>query len=196
MAGLIFITAVFFLGGCVTKVERVEVDKKIDLSGEWNDYDASLVSEEMIKDCLQNVWLTDFLKAYGRNPAVIVGHITNRSDEHINSYVFTKDLEKALMNSGKVIFVASSEEREPVRAEREDQQRGYTDPATIKEIGKERGADFMLIGSMNSIKDEVKGKYAVLYQVDLELINITTNDKAWIGQKEIKKLVTKPAFSL
>ena len=182
--------------GCTTKVTRVDVGKKIDLSGSWNDYDAQLVAEEMVKDCMTNPWLNNFSAAKNRNPLVIVDYVSNRSYEHINSQVFTKFLERELLNSGKVTFVASPTERDQIRDERQDQQEGNTLPETIKAIGKERGADFMMIGSINSVKDEVKGKYAVLYQVNLELVDLGSNEKVWIGQKQLKKLVEKSKFSL
>ena len=111
--------------------------------------------------------------------------------------VFIKQLEKELLNSGKVVFVASpDEERDQIRDERQDQQQGNTLPETIKKIGRERGADVMLIGSVNSVSDEVKGKSVLFYQANLELINLESNEKVWIGQKEIKKYVTRSHFSL
>jgi len=189
---IVTLFAALALSGCATKVERVDIDKKIDLSGEWNDYDAMLVSKELIASALGGKWLDKFLMEKGREPALIVGHIANRSTEHINSGVFIKHLEKELMNSGKVIFVASPTEREGIRDERDDMQQGYTDPATIKAIGKEKGADYMFIGSINAIKDSENRKSVVLYQVNMELIDLETNVKTWIGQKEIKKMITKP----
>ena len=191
-----YILCVSVFAGCATKVTRVETTQKIDISGEWNDYDAMLVSQEMIKNCLQSAWLNSFVEKNKRPPTVIVSDVTNRSDEHINTQVFIKDLEKELTNSGKVIFVVSLEEREQIRTEREDQQRGYTSNATKKPIGQETGADFMLIGSLNSVKDAVKKKAVVLYQVNLEMIDLTTNEKVWIGQKELKKQIDRPQMSL
>ena len=188
--------AVVLIGCASTKVSRVEVNRPIDLSGGWNDYDAQLVSQEMITDCLDKPWLTTHMKEKQKNPVVIVGHIENRSDEHINTQVFTKELERSLLNSGKVNFVASPQERDQVREEREDQQRGNTSPESLKKMGRELGADFMLIGSLNSVKDEVKGKMASFYQANLELINLETNEKVWIGQKEIKKMIEQKRFSL
>jgi len=35
----------------------------------------------------------------------------------------------------------------------------------------------------------------VLYKVTLELINIETNEKVWIGTKEIKKLIEQRKFT-
>jgi uncharacterized protein (TIGR02722 family) len=190
------LTVVILTTGCATKVTRVERSTKIDLSGFWNDYDAMLASQELIGDALSHPWLDRFDAVQKRKPVVIVGQVANRSDEHINTQVITKNLERELTNSGRVVFVATPAEREDVRDEREDQHKGWTDPSTIKEIGKERGADYMLLGSINSVTDEIRGKAARFYQVNLELIDITTNEKVWIGQKEIKKKVDRPQYSL
>jgi hypothetical protein len=54
----------------------------------------------------------------------------------------------------------------------------------------------MLQGTVNSVKDETKGQYAILFQVNLELVNLSSNEKAWIGQKKIKKLVKNPRYSM
>jgi len=186
------------IAGCSTiKVKRIETDKVIDLSGKWNDTDSRLVAEEMIKDCVERPWLNKFEEKSKREPVVIVGTIMNRSHEHINSQLFIKDLERSLINSGMVKFVASKEERQEVREERISQNEdGMTDKDTIKPVGYETGADFMLQGSINSVKDEIKGRYVILYQVSLELIDLTTNQKVWIGEKEIKKSVKKGKFVL
>lgn len=186
------------LAGCSStpKVERVDVDEVIDLSGNWNDADAIKTAKVMIEDVLAKPWYEKFIMDKGRLPTVIIGHVANKTYEHINSQIFTKYLEKELLNSGKVVFVASPEEREQIRGERDDQHKGYTDPETMAQIGKEIGADFMLIGSMNSEKDEVKKKFVVLYQVNLELIDLNTNQKVWMGQNQIKKTAEKSRFSL
>ncbi len=185
------------LGGCTTtKVTRVSEKEKIDISGGWNDYDAMLVAEEMIEDSLNRPWLGNFTDNIGRMPIVLVGHISNKSHEHIDAGTFVKYLEREMLNSGKIIFVASSQEREALRAEREDQQAGHTAKETMAQLGREKGADFMMIGSIHSIKDELKGKYVILYQINLELINLTSNEKVWIGQKQIKKKVEQKQFSL
>ena len=186
------------LVGCSgSQVKRVPVEEVVDLSGRWNDTDSRLVAQEMIEDALSRPWLPEFHGSHNRSPVVIVGFIKNQSHEHINSDIFTKDLERSLLNSGKIKFVASRDERGWVREERDDQNKtGYTNPETIKKIGKETGADFMVIGSVNSVKDEVKSRYVILYQVNLELVDIETNEKVWIGQKDVKKVVKRSKYSL
>ena len=192
--GIIFLVCV--TAGCATKVIRMEPGKVTDFSGSWNDTDARLVAEEMIKDCLSRNWINDFNKSSGKIPTVIVGSVRNNTFEHISSNVFIEDLERELMNSGKVQFVVAKDARVEVRQERVDQQAGNTEHSTISEKGHEIGADFMLQGNIASIKDQVKGKYAVFYQVTLELVDMKTNQKKWISQKEIKKLVVRPSTKL
>jgi len=182
---------VVVLGACATPsrtVQRTSADTTTDLSGRWNDTDSRLVAEEMIGDLLNSAWLTNFSQQEGGKPVVIVGRVRNLSSEHIDTTPFIKDIERELVNSGRVTFVASAEEREAVREERMDQQTEAS-PETIKRLGEETGADFMLRGSITSQTDAVEGQRAVLYQVDLELINIESNVKAWINSKKIKKVI-------
>jgi uncharacterized protein (TIGR02722 family) len=182
------------MAGCASvKVDRIEVDETVDLSGRWNDTDSRLVSEEMISDVLSRTWIDRYRAGRGKDPVVIVGSVRNRSDEHINTQTFVKDLERALINSGDVEFVASSGQRGEVREERKDQAANASE-ATAKAEGEELGADFMLQGSINTISDRVEGKEVKYYQVNLELIDIQSQRKAWIGEKKIKKLVKRSRF--
>lgn len=176
---------------CSTRVDRLDAGEVKDLSGAWNDTDSRLVSEEMIRDSLSRAWLQEWDRNNGgKRPAVIVGEIRNLSHEHINVNTFTSDMERALINSGKVDFVASKAERKGVREERKDQDI-HAREDTRKAMGQELGADFMLSGTINTIVDPSGSTQVRYYQVNLTLISLTDNRKVWVGQKEIKKLVTR-----
>ncbi len=170
-------------------VVRRDVDEAIDLSGYWNDTDSRLVSQEMVSDSLASPWSTRATQRLGRAPRVIVGNVRNRSQEHLNTQTFVKDLERALVNSGAIDVVAGRDERQDLRAERVDQQR-HASIETAKSMGKELGADFMLQGQINSILDAAGNEQVRFYQVELELVDLESNKKVWIGQKKLKKAVT------
>ena len=176
------------VAGCGTKVTRIDVDETVDLSGAWNDTDSRLVAEEMIADALSHPWTLNFAGQSGRAPAVIVGTVRNFSHEHINMNTFVADMERALVNSGRVEFVASSDERGEIREERTDQDLNASEE-TRNEAGQETGADFMLKGQINTIVDVEGDKQVRYYQVDLTMISLADNRKVWLGQKKIKKLV-------
>jgi uncharacterized protein (TIGR02722 family) len=170
-------------------VERVNENAVTDLSGRWNDTDSRLTAEEITAELMDHSWYSTFASENaGKKPVLIVGLITNKSHEHIATETFSKDIEKAIINSGRIRLVQAGNMREELRAERADQQNNASQ-STMKKFGLEHGADFMLQGTVNSIVDENKKEKAVYYQIDLELTNIQTNEKVWIGDKKIKKVI-------
>jgi len=191
------VAALLLLIGCGSsrQVSRIGEDTTTDLSGEWNDTDARLIADEMIRDVLAQPWLEDFQEQHRKKPTVIVGRVLNRSHEHIETKTFVKNLERALLNSGKVEFVAGVDERDQLRSERKDQAK-YASEESQRAAGQEAGADFMLIGTITSIIDQEGGKKVKFYQTNLELVNIETNRKVWIGEKKIKKLISQDRFKL
>ncbi len=190
---LLLLPALAACGG--TKVKRLDVGEVRDLSGRWNDTDSRLTAEAMIQDSLNHPWLTQFTTRTGKRPDIIVGQIRNRSSEHISIETFTKDLERALINSGRANFVASADERLSIREERLDQDT-HASPESRKAPGMEAGADFMLIGSINSIVDREGREKVVFYQVNLELVEMGNNRKVWIGDQKIKKYVERTRFGM
>ena len=179
-----------FVFGCSPSIKRVETNLVKDVGGGWNDTDAQMVAAEMINDCLNAGWYNKTLLKLGKEPVVIVGTVSNNSMEHINTDVFVEEIQRALINSGKVEFVASKSERGEVRTERLEQDE-FASEETRKAFGKEIGADFMLNGTLNSVVDKSGKKALVFYQVNMKLINLETNQIVWNGQKQIKKYVKR-----
>lgn len=190
LIGVLLIACLMIACGSSRQVSRVAADTTIDLSGRWNDTDSRLVSQEMVSDCLARSWVNDFNMANSKKPAVIVGTIRNKSNEHIDTETFTKDFERELINSGKVKFVANKAERGEIRDERDDQQ-DHSSDETAKRLAMETGADFMLQGSIKTIVDQIQGRRVIFYQTDMELINVESNEKVWLGVKKIKKDITQ-----
>ena len=190
----IVMTAVSLLAACATQVTRMSPDTVKDLSGNWNDTDSQMVSKDMIQEALSEPWLGNYTQSHhGKAPVVIVGTIRNLSSEHINTNAFVTDMQRALINSGKVRFVAATDQRGEVREERKDQDVNARED-TRKAMGQEIGADFMMKGTINMIVDQSGDTAVHYYQVDLNLISMADNSIVWVGQKKIKKLVEKAAL--
>jgi len=186
-------------GGCTRQVTRMAPEQAVDLSGRWNDVDSRLVAEEIIRQSFddgQQSWALRHARLHGgRQPTVIVGTIRNASMEHIPVGTFVRDLERAYVRSGQVQVVASPGEREEIRDERADQQE-HAAANTRARMAMERGADYMLQGEIESIEDRERGRSVVLYQVDMTLVNLETNEKTWVGQHKIKKYVRRPRLRI
>jgi penicillin-binding protein activator len=186
--------AVLTLAACGTSVTRMDPNQAKDVSGHWNDEDSREVAQEMMSDCLARPWIAAAQTNLGKNPTVIVGTMRNQSSEHIATDTFVEDLQRELINSGKVDFVASKGERGEVREERADQDT-HSSEDTRAANGQEIGANFMLSGTINSIVDQEGGKAVIFYQTNLKLLNMKSHQIVWNGQKKIKKFVERSRAS-
>jgi uncharacterized protein (TIGR02722 family) len=182
--------AVVSFASCSRQITRVSPDQQIDLSGRWNDTDSRLAAEALIDQVLNQGWIEDYRKDFNKKPVVTVGLIMNKSSEHIDSDTYIKDIEKAILNDGRVRLVQAGAKREELRQERADQQ-DFASKETIKKWGRELGADFILQGDITSIIDSYKKEKVRYYQLNLELTNLETNELVWIGDKKIKKYVNR-----
>lgn len=199
---LLIATMTTFAVGCGgTKVQRTDVavdpetDENVDLSGKWNDTDSRLTAEEIVSEALSRPWIEDFRQKHGTKPRVIVGSVRNKTNQHIPTGALVRDFERELINSNRVVFVASGSEREELRDEREEQQ-FYASEETRKDMRNEYGADFMLHGVVETIIDREGKRQVVLYQVDMTLTDLESTERVWMGGHKIRKFIKNPSARL
>ena len=201
LAALATLVLIFSGCGSAPKVNRVEPDKQIDLSGSWNDTDVRQVCNSLIRDCLNSDSVSNFITQFsaqnnGRLPTVIVGTFRNTSSEHIDTTIISKSMEIAIVNSGKLDFVAGGDTRAEIREERDDQQQNASE-STASALGNETGANFMLTGAVKMMEDRAGNVAVKSYFVSAELTNIETNRRLWMGENnEIKKVIRRPRAAL
>ncbi|WP_138430900.1 penicillin-binding protein activator LpoB [Fodinibius saliphilus] len=188
VAVILFFTLFAISCSTSSKVTRVDSDTQTDLSGKWNDTDARRVADKMTTNILSAGWMQNA----GDQPVLIVGNINNNTMEHIQTDIFIKEIEKIIVNSPKVSMVADADQRKQIREERMDQQQHATFESAAS-LAKELGADYMLVGNIDANVDQSMDgtKAAKFYKVTLELIDVEKNQKVWIEDKEIKKLVQR-----
>jgi uncharacterized protein (TIGR02722 family) len=185
---------VAILAGCSGRtVTRVDPGTQIDLSGNWNDVDSQNVAADLTEAITYAAWIENHRADHGDRPVLIVGTIRNKTVEHIPMKTLTADIERDFINSGRVLVVASPEEREQVRQERGEQQ-DFASEETMKAWGREMGADYMLLGELNTIIDAYDGNEVKFYQTDVYLVDLETNVKVWAGQTKTKKAIGKGNF--
>ncbi|MFC1611380.1 penicillin-binding protein activator LpoB [Myxococcota bacterium] len=177
--------------GCVAKkrsVKRVKPGEAPELTGKWSATDAHEVSEALIKDCFGSPWLLNFVEEQSRKPAVRVDRIVNKTSEHIDAQVFIKNLEKAMVNSGKVSVLAQrGAELNSVNTEEDYATEGRVADGPV--IGEQKGGDFVLTVHMTSIEEQLEGEQVRFYKFSATLNNATTAEKVWIGDHEIQKYI-------
>ncbi|MFP4686699.1 MAG: penicillin-binding protein activator LpoB [bacterium] len=207
------------------QVTRLNPDEVHDLTGEWGSSDARTVADKIVDDCVNenSFWFKEFQKKNpDRRPRIIVGLFRNKSSVHIDREEFTQEIARQLTNNGKARFVAGDDQREALREERAQQyglEREYKQykqgeitrqefdriaeeaggswvkRETRSELAQETGADFMLQGTFQADKQRVGGEQLVTYQVDIELIDLESTERVWIGSERIRKQIVQSKYS-
>lgn len=179
LAALLVLVTSCASGSAAPPPEIERTDRAIDLSGEWNDVDADLVAQEIIRECFKDPWAADWAKAHGKKPMLRLYPIKNKTAAYIDYRFFTKQIEKALVGSGKVEVLAALDESPASSDDDEDapKPKGPT-------------ADFVVNGWLLSQDDRAGNQEVRAYLTSIEIIETESGKKAWVGQKRIRKLIS------
>ncbi|MEM1023444.1 MAG: penicillin-binding protein activator LpoB [Myxococcota bacterium] len=163
-----------------------------DLSGYWNDIDAELTAKTLTGQLLDSPWIGDFRDESGRKPVIKLAGVVKRTDDrNVNTQFFGKQLERFLLNSGRVRVVAAKGQEDINVSERTRQSQQASDDSAKTQFN-ELGADFTLQTVINSQNESDGGGKAVrAYLVNMELLNVETNEKVWIGERKIRKAIER-----
>jgi hypothetical protein len=190
-AAAILLVGLIAAGCGGTKVANVDPTTEGYVSGRWNDSDAHAVAEELVPQCLDGAWIPEFHGQQGETrPRLVIGDIENNTSEHINQDVFMNELQRAVLNSGRIRLVADPGVRETLMKEVEWQKQMAKGEGVAPDVERGvSGADFMLMGTVSSIVDQAGRSAIVFYQVDLWLTDLRTWEKVWLGSAQRKHLV-------
>lgn len=185
--GLAAIT-IGMLGACASfEGNYADPDKVEIVDDRWNDTDARVFGERMIKSALAKPWLPNWQQENkGKKPIIIVGDFENRTSEQIDMGQVTEAVRNELINSGKFRF-ADAAQRDKIAKEYEYQNSGAVRKDQAKSKGKQVGADFFLVGSLSSIVSQLEGKKRVTYQLEMRLTEIESGEILWTEVEKITK---------
>lgn len=112
----------------------------------------------------------------------------NYTDEHIDTKGITDKIRVKLLKSGTVEFLADEHNLGDVFAERD-----LTEAATKRgENLLLEDTDYIITGSVRSIRKRTKTVGDVYYQITLELTDPQSGSIKWADEQEIRKRTTKP----
>lgn len=164
-----------------------EASRPSMVSERYNDTDLRTVAEAMVNSMIQHPLIRDAAE----RPIIMVGMVTNRTDQHIDVKSLTDKIRTALINSGKVRAIDETA-RPELAAEYEYQSSGYVDPTKKKGPGKQISQDFHLRGDIASITDRGPGIQVNFMKFTMQLTDLSTNEIIWTDDKEIKKVTERP----
>jgi uncharacterized protein (TIGR02722 family) len=130
-------------------------------------------------------------------PILIVYPVVNETSEHISTGGITDEIRMRLIQSGRFRFINESE-RENIQKETDYQYQGYVDPAMLVEEGRQLGADYILSGTLRSIKKEqpkqwrLYKKERIYYSLDLSITDLKTGEIVYADQAELAREASQP----
>ncbi len=181
--------------GCASFSGNYADPNKLEIvDDKWNESDARLTAEKMIKSALEKQWIVGWTQEHsGKRPFIIVDDFENRTSEHIDTQALFEATSNELLNSGRIRFLDASK-RKKILEEVKFQNSGAVHSSSSKKQGKQIGADFLLTGSLSSIVSQQDGYKTVTYQVQMKLTDIESSEIVWSEVYKLKKQFKRSAF--
>ncbi len=180
------------MAGCAayTKNLNPEDDLHYDASYDFSD-------KNQIVDRLVTPLISAPLFSAETKPIMIVYPVVNETSEHISTGGITDAIRLKLIQSGKYRFI-NERQRENIEKEAIYQDQGYVDPDMMVEWGRQLGADYILSGTLRSIKKEqpkqwrLNKKERIYYSLDLTMTDLKTGEIVYADQAELAREASKP----
>ena len=158
-------------GSLRADISRIGTDRQVDLSGYFNDSDASQVVRAAIAELEKSPLLA-------ARPAAVLSfdRLRNRTSTHFNSLFIMQQLEAWLGRSGKVRLVSRPTSGSPnFRGAAASAASRWRQPTSSAEWSRR-------------MKSRREDRLRVSFQVSLEALSVATGQKVWGLSKSIDKV--------
>lgn len=156
------------------------------VTADFGSSDLQSTAEMMTQSLLE----TRYISKAQKPPKVRLRDVKNQTYEHIDTKAITDKIRIKLLKSGSVRFLADTSNLDQVNNERD-----FTETATKKtSIKAMTDSDYIITGTVRSIKKASNKVQDVYYNISLELVDPQSGEILWADEKEIRKVTTKPTL--
>ena len=156
------------------------------LTADFGSSDLQATAEKMTQSLLQ----TRYIAKAQQPPKVRLRDVKNQTYEHIDTKAITDKIRIKLLNSGAVRFLADKSNLDQVNDERD-----LTETSTKKtNVKAMTNSDYIITGTVRSIKKATKDVQDVYYNISLELVDPQSGEILWADEKEIRKTTNKSSI--
>lgn len=177
------------------KAKRVSTNEGdslgMEITDKWLTTDTELVTKEILEQISKHKGFQRYLAMNGKAPKVFIAEVQNETSE---AYFPIADLNDELLQefsmSGDFILIDAAS-REKILKEIKYQNDGMVDPAQIKKIGKQAGADLLIFGSVRMQPHTRDGKTLKEYSVNIRMTNLETSVEVLRARSKTSKYSTQ-----
>ncbi|MDR0423014.1 MAG: penicillin-binding protein activator LpoB [Rickettsiales bacterium] len=196
----IVVVALLFTVACAPTIKTKRVSGEegdelaMSITDEWVAKDTSSAVDAILKKMdAHKKFQREFanFEAKGKHPKLFVGEIRNNSSE---AYFPIDDINNEFLEkldeSGDFVLIDNSA-RERILKEINYQNDGMVDPKQAKSIGKQSGADWMILGSIEMKAKILGGKTLKQYTLNIRITDIQTSNEVFRGSYKTEKYSEK-----
>ncbi len=188
MSFLIFLT----MAGCSATTKNINPKGDMHYDATYDFSDKNQIVERLVTPLLSAPVFPPHEK-----PILIVYPVVNNTSEHISTGGITDAIRMKLIQSGRFRFI-NERQRENIQMETSYQDQGFVDPAMRIKKGRQLGADYILSGTLRSIKSEqarqwrLYKKERIYYSLDLTMTDLKTGEIVYADEAELAREASKP----
>lgn len=183
--------------GCVSQESPYRDPGEVRGGGtEFTAYDFQQCAVSMVDSMLASSALEKKIRRQfpgGRTPIIAIMPVQNRTYKIFEMRDMTQSIETKLVNSDKFEFVDRSAELTLIDEKVHDADSPLTGDAGVTDFGNQARADYVLTSELNEIRDSYGRTHESFYRLTMKLQNKKTGKVDWEGEKEIRKVGTRPA---
>ena len=190
---VIICLVILIMSGCAASTKNLNPEDDLHYDATYDFSDKKQIVDRLTTPLLS---ASPFLPVNVK-PVLIVYPVVNETSEHINTSGITDAIRMKLMQSGKLRFI-NEHQRENIMMETAYQDQGFVDPAMRVEQGRQMGADYILSGTLRSIKKKqpeqwrLYKKERIYYSLDLTITDLKTGEIVYADQAELAREASKP----
>lgn len=192
---MLICSALLLMTGCSATTKNLNPDDELHYDASYDFSDKKQIVDRLVNPLLA----TPIFPVSASKPILIVYPVVNETSEHISTGGITDDIRMKLIKSGKFRFI-DERQRENIQKESNYQARGYVDPAMRVETGRQLGADYILGGTLRSIKKKqpkqlrLNKKERIYYSLDLTMTDLKTGEIVYVDQAELAREASRPVI--
>ncbi len=191
----ILVIAIFaFLSGCSSSTKNLDPQQELHYDASYDFSDKKAIVNDLVNNLLNAPLHMKKVK-----PIIIIYPIYNETSEHIDTGGISDDIQRELFKSGRFRFI-SEKQRADIISEMDYQSKGYVDKSMQVKMGRQLGADYILSGSLRSIKKKQPKQWRVskteriYYSLDLTMTDLETAELVYADQAELAREASRPVI--
>lgn len=179
---LVSLSMIFLLTSCSSfKAERVDGtkgdEKALEITDKWVLKDTETAIKDILEQIGKHKGFQRYLGDTKKKPKLFIMEVQNETSE---PYFPIADMNDELLNefsaSGEYTII-DNQGRDKILKEVKYQAEGMVDPSQMVQIGKQTGADIIILGAVRMNPEVRDGKTLKQYTVNMRMTNLKTSEE-------------------